>query len=61
VNRGVLSRAAKYWCAQRACAQNITAPKANHSTEVNNQEVVGEMAVLVLHRVLHFVQDKVNF
>ena len=47
--------------ATRACAQNVTAPKANHRTEVNNQNVVGEMSVLVLHCVLHFVQDRADF
>jgi hypothetical protein len=49
------------FAATRACAQNVTAPKVNHRTEVNNQDVVGETPVLVLHCVLHFVQDRAGF
>src|SRR5450759_668463 len=47
--------------ATRACVQSVTAAKANYRTEVNNQNVVGEMSVPVLHCVLHFVQDRADF
>jgi hypothetical protein len=47
--------------ATRARVQNVTAPEANHGTEVNNQNVVAEMQVLVLRPVLQFVRDRGDF